>query len=134
MFVLLLYGFAGGVVLDLLELRAVLKSKQPIVDSRQGAFRATLAAILGGVLGMFAVLVYNVSGSALSPVAAVHLGASAPVLMKALADNIPTIPEGPKKMAPGGAPEGTTPSAFELVRRHFSITKSSSSAVAPAAE
>lgn len=91
-----LFATFGGLAVNFLRLGEIAKLPKPERPKTFSDWLYTLQffgmPLIGGVLAM----AYSASGTALSPILAVNIGASAPLILKTFASVVPDLP--PKRV------------------------------------
>lgn len=118
--VVLLVGFAGGILGELLALSAEVKQRKRLVSTRRGkALWITLP--IDGFIGMFVTWVYTTTQGTMHPVIALQIGASAPLILQRMAVAIGPL-QNPDDDEPNFALlRSKSPSTLESIRRHLAL-------------
>lgn len=118
-FLTLLIGGFGGIGADLLAIKAALMTGKELARSRRGSAQV-IGLSIGALIGAVVVLIYQKTlNQPVPPILALHLGASAPLLIQQMAKITPPI-TGPSSEGIGSNPiqiKETKVPALEQVRR-----------------
>jgi hypothetical protein len=87
----LLFGFIGGIASSLLAMREILAKDGSLSDLRNTIGKRIISMMIDGLIAVALIYAYLGSGTQLTYIAALNIGAASPLILKTLANQVPNI-------------------------------------------